>query len=256
MPSAAASPSPRPVNLVVKNGSKILAFVSSAMPQPVLCRANLDERVTSWDERRGTDEVSGMHRVHVLHSRRHENGATVVSHGFRSVDHEVHDQLLNLRDVDFDGGEANAKLETKVNRARQRGLEQMSDLADVLGKVDRTDLEKASAGVRQELPRQIGGTARGGDDVPDGGGCRARRRKQPLCCRCAAEDTREQIVEVVCDPARENSEALGLLDLKKLRLQPGTFAFRAAALGDVRRDADDALDTSSRVEERPKHGLE
>ena len=34
MPSVAASPSPRPVNFVVKNGSKIRARVSSSMPTP------------------------------------------------------------------------------------------------------------------------------------------------------------------------------------------------------------------------------
>ena len=35
MPSTAASPSPRPVNFVVKKGSKIFSRVSSSMPQPV-----------------------------------------------------------------------------------------------------------------------------------------------------------------------------------------------------------------------------
>ena len=35
IPCTAASPMPRPVNLVVKNGSKILAWISSVMPQPV-----------------------------------------------------------------------------------------------------------------------------------------------------------------------------------------------------------------------------
>ena len=35
MPATAASPSPRPVNLVEKKGSKILALVASSMPQPV-----------------------------------------------------------------------------------------------------------------------------------------------------------------------------------------------------------------------------
>ena len=35
MPSTAERPRPRPVNFVVKKGSKILAFTSSDMPQPV-----------------------------------------------------------------------------------------------------------------------------------------------------------------------------------------------------------------------------
>ena len=35
IPITAASPSPRPVNLVVKKGSKILACVSRLMPHPV-----------------------------------------------------------------------------------------------------------------------------------------------------------------------------------------------------------------------------
>jgi hypothetical protein len=35
MPCTAASPSPRPVNFVVKNGSKILSLVAASMPDPV-----------------------------------------------------------------------------------------------------------------------------------------------------------------------------------------------------------------------------
>src|ERR1035438_9597584 len=35
MPATAASPNPRPVNLVEKKGSKILALVASSMPEPV-----------------------------------------------------------------------------------------------------------------------------------------------------------------------------------------------------------------------------
>ena len=35
MPCTAASPSPRPVNFVVKNGSKILSLVAASMPEPV-----------------------------------------------------------------------------------------------------------------------------------------------------------------------------------------------------------------------------
>src|SRR5689334_13898919 len=34
IPSTADNPKPRPVNFVVKNGSKILAIVSSSMPHP------------------------------------------------------------------------------------------------------------------------------------------------------------------------------------------------------------------------------
>ena len=40
IPCTAASPMPRPVNLVVKNGSKILAWISSVMPQPVSLTVN------------------------------------------------------------------------------------------------------------------------------------------------------------------------------------------------------------------------
>ncbi len=35
MPSAAANPKPRPVNFVVKNGSKMRARVASSMPWPL-----------------------------------------------------------------------------------------------------------------------------------------------------------------------------------------------------------------------------
>ena len=41
IPRTADSPSPRPVNLVVKKGSKILALTPSSMPQPLSCTSSV-----------------------------------------------------------------------------------------------------------------------------------------------------------------------------------------------------------------------
>src|SRR5690348_16838387 len=95
MPDAAARPSPRPTNFVVKKGSKILAFVSSSIPWPVSCTSKqiyFPGRISF-----GSEGVLHVVFVDLLHARGdHDRTTLLLADGFCAVDNQVHHQLLNL----------------------------------------------------------------------------------------------------------------------------------------------------------------
>ena len=104
MPATEASPKPRPAGLVVKKGSKMRALVGSSMPHPVsrtsrrTCapgRSPARPIPPRWPAHRDPSPWCGS-----------KSARAQFADGLRGVDHQVHDHLLHLGRIDFNGRQA------------------------------------------------------------------------------------------------------------------------------------------------------
>ena len=106
MPSAAASPRPRPVNLVVKKGSKMRfegRFVHSG--------AGVEDFETDVVARRNLAGEGGLGFRQPRRAGLHRDFARA-RYGLRRVEDEIHDQLLQLAGIGFDRRESVFQVES------------------------------------------------------------------------------------------------------------------------------------------------
>ena len=113
----------------------------------------------------------------------------------------------------------------------EQALQEGADLGHDGVQVERARVEHLAAAEGEQLLRQLGGAVGSPLDLPevaaqlDVVGCSLEEE------RGVAGDAGQQVVEVVCDAAREPAEAFELLCIQELHLQP-------LPLGDVAEEGD------------------
>ena len=128
IPCTPDSPRPRPANLVVKNGSKILLLTSSVIPHPVSVTVNRTYSpfgrfgAPTGDEFLGPDVIKG-------------NGdhSFLVVECFRCIGDQVHHHLPNLCRIGVHRGEAFREMRIQDGVLRDRNLEQLQHFLDEQG---------------------------------------------------------------------------------------------------------------------------
>ena len=164
--------------------------------------------------------------------------------GLRGVENQVHDHLLNLSGIGFNGGKAGLEREPQAHLFRYRGAQQRGHIAHGLRKIHGLDDVPALAGVRHELARQIGGPfALLEDDLdllpaPAGNFSVHQAR--------VTHDAGQAVVEIMRDPAGQDADALQFLCLPKALL--GAFVF-----GDIQEHCHHAARAAALIQHR--HGV-
>src|SRR3989442_12852131 len=100
----------------------------------------------------------------------------------------------------------------------------MAGVPHELRQIERLSHKRTFAGVSQQLPRQSRGLLAGGNDILQPASNRFARR---LLQRQAgvADDSGQQVVEVVRDSACKNAEAFQSLRLLKALIEPFPFCY-------------------------------
>jgi hypothetical protein len=199
----------------------------------------------------------GEHRrasdVDIFDPRRHVDGAEVIADRFGAVDDEVHHDLLNLRGIGLDRGEARAKIEMQPDLLRQGRLDEARELGDVLREIRRHDLKPPFARIREELSREVRRTPGSFDAVTEHRLHGVRRIEHKRGCRDRPLNRREHVVEVVRDPTGEQTEALELLYVEQPRAEDALLVLRATSddeIRDVERVHENAVHRAVHVAER------
>src|SRR5262249_44295715 len=161
------------------------------------------------------------------------------------VHDEVHDDLLDLTGIRQHGDALGGGLDDDLDVGSDETLEERLQLLEEAVQVEGRRLEDLAPREGEELTRQrrraLGGALdRLGGARPSATALEAGEKD----LRVAAEGGRE-VVEVVRDPAGEETDGLHLLRLAELGLE-------AALLGDVAHDAVEADDASRLVAHRPR----
>ena len=141
-----------------------------------------------------------------------------VGHRVAGVDREVDHHLLELRAVGEHGREAVGGEHRDLDVAADQPAEHRHERARDLVEVEQHRLQHLPACERQQLPGQRRGALGRALDLLEL--VRPRPRADPVAgdLRVAADD-RQQVVEVVRDPARELADRLHLLRLAELVLE-------------------------------------
>src|SRR5215831_10195204 len=198
MPYTVLSPSPVPLpgSFVVKNGSKRCACVATSIPVPL--------SVTS---RRMCEPSLGRMPGGV--------GASP-ARTVAGIDGKVHDDLLDLAGIGLDAAEAGLGQGDEIDGLADQALEHGLHARDDVVEIEDLGRQHLLAAEGEELAGESGCLIR---RVPDALGVLA----QGMPGRKAAEDEitvaahdHEQVVEVVCDTARELAHRVHLLRLPKL----------------------------------------
>ena len=158
--------------------------------------------------------LAALDRAH-----RHGDHPAPVADRFRRVDDQVHHDLPDLARVRLDRRQTLLQVQGQGRLLRDRGLDEVRHLLDQISQRHPLHREDRLAGVRKHLEGQIGGALRRGRDlgeVPVGGGPRRDFVEGQLG---VPENDREEIVEIVCDPAGQGSQRLHLLGVVELLLQ-------------------------------------
>ena len=154
-----------------------------------------------------------------------------VRHRVACVDGEIDDHLLDLAGVGADGAEPGAGADVELDVLAEQALQRAADLGDDRVQVERPRLEHLPAAEGEQLLRQLGGAVGSPLDLAEVAAkldVAVRALEQQ---RGVAGDPGQQVVEVVGDAAGEPAEALELLRVQQLRLQP-------LPLGDVAEEGD------------------
>ena len=173
----------------------------------------------------------------------------------RCIEDQVHDHLLELRRVRLDQGQANRQMQAQQGCTGDGKLHEFGGFAHRLVEIEGADEIAALAGVGQHLFAQVGGPDRGCFDVPQIFSRRRIAGNVQLGQVGIAQDEREEIVEVMGDPSRQNSQALQTLRFAQLSLHlillgsfvPGLFLPKN---GDVGKNFDHANDPIFLVAQR------
>ena len=216
MPWTTARPSPRPVNFVVKKGSKILSITSAVIPHPESATSRKTAGPSGSSAPRGGRAAAGR-----IDPVRTVTVPPPSADGLGGVRDQVHDDLAELRGVGLHGGQRRGQVVPEFGvRIDDRRAQQAAHLADEGGQVDRLDDEPALARVGQDLLHEVGGPA-GVLRRP----LRAWARPgEPAGKRLGGEfgepeDRRQHVVQVVGDPPGQDAQTLQLLGLEHLGLQ-------------------------------------
>ena len=165
--------------------------------------------------------------------RRGDPQSSAVRHRIARVRREIHQHLIELTGIglhDVESGvDGDLELDVLANQPRQQRCHGVHDLVEV----DGTRLQHLFAAECQELPRQVGGPlARFLDlqHVAPAGMVGVEAVEQQVR---VPEDGGEDVVEVVCDAARQPSDRLHLQRLPELHVALPQRVFAHPALRQV-----------------------
>src|ERR1700686_3515793 len=158
---------------------------------------------------------------------------SALRHGVAGVDHEIHDDLLDLSGIGTDTTSIRFELDHELHFIAQHSEKHLAHAIDQGIEVEHLWAEYMLPAEGKQLPCQAGCTLRGADD---GFYILAHGRSRAVFLhhdfRVSAND-HEQVVEVVCNPARQPADRLHLLRLPNLLLE-------RAPSGDIARGDHDA----------------
>ena len=227
MPCTAASPSPRPAGLVVKNGIEdaveglgIHAGARVAHLEPDVVAGRQAEH--SWLMRR-----RGLARPQRSCAGRDADSPSVLADRFGGVGEQVHHHLSQLRRVAGDHRQPSREIVADGDGRRDDRPEQLTHLLDEFFERDRHHDEPAASRVGEHLRRELAGTQRGALDAFDVLASRRSGRQIRECEAGLAEDADEQVVEVVRHAAGQHAEALEALRLLDAIVERSPFALGA-----------------------------
>ena len=152
-------------------------------------------------------------------------------HGFRRVDDQVHDELLNLDRIGLDERKVRSEFETQVDGSVNRGAQKRREFANDLRQIDVRDDEPAATGIGQHLAGESGGAFARGHDGLDHRSRRIRPIHRVQRKAGISDNAREQIIEIVSHAAGEEAHTF------EARSFPQAL-FNPAALGNIGDDAD------------------
>ena len=122
--------------------------------------------------------------------------------------------------IRLDDAERRLRTQDELDLVSEQPLQQARDVGEHGVQVERARLEHLAAAEGEQLLRQLGGAVGGSLDL----GEVARELRVAVGSleqqRRVAGDAGQEVVEVVCDAAGEPAEALELLGVQELRLQP------------------------------------
>ena len=196
---------PWPTPLVVKNGLKICAWISGLIPEPVSVMASMTYAPAviprCWPARRASRSTLAVSIVK----------AAALRHRIAGIHHQVHDHLLDLREVRPGDTQLRLEPETNMDPRIQHPLQHSHRAGHHLVQIQRYGPEHLPSAEGQQLLGELGSALRGvldlQDILMDRGPCGERVEDEFH----VAHDRREQVVEVVGDAARELSDGLELL---------------------------------------------
>ena len=200
--------------------------------------ARREERLEDAPERLGVHAHAGVDRTELDERAFRELDVVdrdleppAVRHRVVRVHREVHDHLLELAGIRADRGRRRCGQQLELDVLAEQPLQQRSDRGEDLVQIDRTGLQHLAPAEREqlvgELSRALGRTA----DLAEVVGERRIAVRALQQQRGVAADRGQQVVEVVRDAAGEAADALELLRVQQLVLQP-------FPVGDVARESD------------------
>jgi hypothetical protein len=186
------------------------------------------------------------------------DGTDLIVDRLRSVGDDVHHHLADLRRIAFDGAQAGSEIELQRRLLADRRAQQLRHLLDQGREVDGLDQDLALARVRQHLVGELGGPQGRDLDLADELVDRRPARQLHQSQAGVAENSDQQVVEIVRDAAGEEPQALHLLRLLDAPLEPAALLFAALALGDVGDHREAADETAVGVLQRSRrhHGVD
>ena len=197
---------------MVKNSSKMRAFVASSIPTPVSAtvRAHVAGRQA------GPLFGIGLGDMRV---REPDRQPAARRHRVAGIDGEVDDDLLELSGVGTDGPQVERRVDGHRHRLAGEVPDERRDLGDRSRRVHDLRHEHLPAAEGEQLAGQRRAPVGGADDLFEVGPTWIVGREVVRHEVGVAADREDEVVEVVRDAARELSDRFHLLGVAELRLK-------------------------------------
>ena len=205
-------PAPRPVSLVVKNGSNALAATSGVMPSPLSVTPMRAKDPAGRFEAVPSSRVAEFDGVHP------DRYVAATWHGVTRVDGEVHQEQFEVAGVRQHEVRVICRQALELYVLAQSGAQQVFCVANGCVEVDQHGLSDVMPAEDEELPGQAGRPVSsllhlGHVLLEITVGCEAVRQELGV-----TQDRLQQVVEVVGDPAGELPDRLHALRLPEALL--------------------------------------
>src|SRR5690348_3056269 len=167
--------------------------------------------------------VSGAHRLGDFERSSLELEFAAIGHGVTGIQAEIHDDLLDLRGINFDGRQVLRQQERQLDIAADDFAEQGDDIADDGVQIDVAGLENLASRKGEELAREGGGAVSLMLDFEKISLQLSIRRRVLSAQFDPAENGAKHVVEVVGDASGELADGLEFLRLTKLAFESELF---------------------------------
>src|SRR6202048_4048735 len=235
------SPVPLPTSLVVKKGSKTRPRNSGDIPEPGSV----------------TDSLTYAPGQHPGHGSLIQDDVpcldlkyAAVRHGVAPIQSQVEESGLQQRRVDMAQPQSVIDPQLDLAASSDRLADEFLKLGNELVCVDQFWVQypppRKSKKLRRQLCTAIGGSPCGCGELPDLANIRGILDELEI-----PGDHHKQVVEIVCDAARELADGLHLLALVKLLLHEAARFQGVLVLGDVSDVDRDTLSGGERIERVP-----